>query len=50
MVLEEETWRGDEARGRRGMRCGCYRVISPNVCKGIVIICKVSLIDYSVNG
>jgi hypothetical protein len=27
MVVEEEAGKGDEARGRKGMSCGEYRVI-----------------------
>jgi hypothetical protein len=29
MALEEEAGRRDDARGRRGMKCGGYGVISP---------------------
>jgi hypothetical protein len=29
MVLEEGARRGDWERGRRGLRCGGYRVIRP---------------------
>jgi hypothetical protein len=36
MTLEERVGMGDGARGRRGKRCGCYRVIMLNMCKDIV--------------
>jgi hypothetical protein len=33
MVLEKEIMWG---RGRKGMSCGCYEVIRPNMCSGVV--------------
>jgi hypothetical protein len=36
MGLEEGLRSGNGVRGKRGMKCGDYRVIRLNVCKGVV--------------